>query len=343
MKTPIDIDYDTHYAKHCARYYGWLPATKTYQEQIGSDTLKYFTLCARQAIDVFMFEREGLLNRDANGKLGNVVICEQEREHASEIFNLVRPPLEEAILVGPLEQILTFRDTPATKGRSADEYVKDRELRRLLRLKGLSERAKAYFPFHIINFDPYGNLLSPDQEDNPLYQALERVFELQKGVDTFLLFVTTPIFHVHSDTEARLKRDLESNASSHEDIRNALVSSFGTAEYDSIDRKTRVAIGFAKSLVMSAAKKSGWHHKHHGVFVYERGGGGKMVSSVVQFSKELGSSNQTSYVDDVIRVIKNKPKYYSRQTSEKDTVVRKHLNKVTQYREKTRLEYLQQS
>lgn len=332
-----DINYDTYYAKHFARYYGWLPASKSYQKQINKKSLKYFTLCAKEAIDVFMLELEKVLLRDQNKKLPDVIICEKEPRDATEIFKLVRPPLKEAILVGELEKILTFQDTKETTGLSPDEDVRDYRTRRLLRIKGLSERIKEHFPFDIINFDPYGNLLKPDPEKNELYQSLKKIFELQERTTTFLLFITTPIFDIHPDSESRLKSNLESNVLTHPDIRNALLSSVDTLDYDKIEEKKRIAVGFAKSVVISAGK--GWSHKHHGIFVYESPSRNKMLSSVVEFSKARTAPDESVYVEDIVNVIKQMPEYYSYQESLKDKKVKNHLERIIKYREKIRGEY----
>jgi len=334
-----DIDYDKYYAKHCARYYGWLPASKVYQKQINRNSLKYFTLCAKEAIDIFMLELEGVLLRDENKKLPDVIICEKEPRDAAEIFKLVRPPLKEAIVVGDLEKILTFQDTEETKGLSPNEDVKEYRIRRMLRIKGLSEQIKEYFPFDIINFDPYGNLLNPIQERNKLYQSFEKIFELQKMIDTFLLFVTTPIFDIHQDTESRLKSEFESNVSSHTDIRAALRSSLGTIAYHEIDEKKRIAIGFAKSVVISAAKRKGWNHKHYGIFMYESDSGRKMISSVVEFTKVNTEYDESNYIDDIVRVIENMPKYYSYRESQNNNEVKRHLEGIIRFREDTRNQY----
>lgn len=334
-----DIDYDKDYPKHCVRYYGWLPASRAFQKQIKKESLKYFTLCAKQAIDVFMFELEKVLVRDQNKKLPDVIICEKIPSCAAEIFKLVRPPLKEAVLVGELEKILTFQETEETKGLSPDEDVRDHRIRKLLRIKGLSERVKECFPFDIINFDPYGNFLNPVQERNKLCQSFKKIFELQKRIDTFLLFVTTPIFDIHPDSESRLKSKFKSNLSSHADIRTALKRSFGTIAYHKIDEKKRIAIGFAKSVVISAAKGKGWNHKHHGIFVYESPSRNKMLSSVVQFSKAQTTTDESVYVEDIVGIIKRMPKYYSYADSLKNQEVKKHLEKIKEYREKTRKEY----
>lgn len=334
-----DIDYDTYYVKHCVRYYGWLPAAKKFNAELRRRSLKYLTLCARQAIDVFMLEMHKLLLRDESGNLPNVVICEKGKNAAMEILNLVRPPLKEAIFQGALQDILLFQDDEHTRGLSPGQYVRSFEIRKRLRIKELSKRLKMFFPFDIINFDPHENLLNPDLNNNKMYQSLKKIFELQEQIDNFLLFVTTPIFDIHSDSESRLKDEFESNVSLHTEIRDALQSLFGTPSYHDIDENKKIAISFTKSVVISAAKGEGWDHKHHGIFVYENLSRKKMLSSVVQFSKVHTISDESVYVDDIIQIIEQMPKYYSYEDSIKNQEVKEHLEKIKKYREKIRNEY----
>ena len=172
------VNFDEHYPKHCVRYYGWLPASKKHKKLVNKESLKYFTLCAKQAIDVFMFESENLLSRDSKGKLPNVIICEQESADAADILDLVRPPLRESVIVGKLEEILTFRDTRETSGRPLDVDDRSREIRRLLGNKRKFELLKRFFPFDIINFDPYGNFFNPPLDRNKMYASVSKIFEL---------------------------------------------------------------------------------------------------------------------------------------------------------------------
>lgn len=338
--SPTNIDFNTYVEKHCARYYGWLPASKSYKKEIKGKTLKYFTLCAKEAIDVFMLEKEGVLSRDQNGKLPNVIICESEEKDAVEIFKLVRPPLEEAILVGKLEEILTFQDTDKTKGLSLDNDVKDAEVRKLLRIKRLSQRVKKYFPFDIINFDPWESLVSLNFEKNKMYKAFQRIFELQKPVDSFLLFVTTEITKLHPSVESRFRKDFVSNATSYPEISEVLISTVQTTDYDKINENKRRAIGFAKSVVWSVARRKGWNCLHHGIFIYERkSGGARMLSSVLKLFKQNESSGESFYLEDLKQVIDQMPRYYSYDDSLKCKEVKDHLENVKQYREKVRNEY----
>lgn len=337
------MNYDENYPKHCARYYGWLPASKEYRKKTKGKPIKYFTLCAKEAIDVFMLELEGVLLRDRNRKLPNVVICEKEPIDAAEILNLVRPPLKEAIIIGKLEKILTFEDNKHTRGRSPDDpydKVPSRHIREMLRIKGLAQRLKSYFPFDIINFDTYGNLLNPDDEANKLlYQSFKKIFELQKSIDTFLLFVTTPITHIQSAFQSQFKNDLDLNVSKYPEIHTALLWSVNTIDYNDIDDDKRTALGFAKSIVIPAAKSEGWNSEHKGIYIYQHKGSWKMLNSVIQFSNARIAPDESVYVEEIIRIIEQMPKYYSYEDSLKNQEVKEHLEQIKEYRKKTRNEY----
>lgn len=333
-----DIDYDKYYVKHCARYYGWLPAIEKYKEELNRGSLKYFTLCARSAIDVFMLEMKGLLLRDESKKLPNVVICENDKGAAIEILNLVRPPLKEAVIQGPLEDILLFQDDEQTKGLSPDAYVKNFRIRERLRIKMLSERLKMFFPFDVINFDPYGNLLDPGLRKNRLYQCLKKIFELQEQISTFLLLLTTPISCVHTDCASRLRADFEANVHRYKKIRDVLLSSLHTIGYDEIEDKKRIAIGFAKSIVLATAKNTGWNCEHQGIYVYQNKHGNRFLSSITKVYRTQSSPDESVYIDDIIRIIKDMPKYYSYKDADTNLEVIKHLEEVKKYREKVRKE-----
>lgn len=332
-------DYDTYYAKHCARYYGWLPASTNYKKQLGRRPLKYFTLCAKQAIDIFMLELEGVLSRDQSGRLSNVIICEKEGRVAKEILNLVRPPQEEAILVGELEKILLFQDTAEIRQLPPHEDPKDPKLRKLLHYKRLSERIKRYFPFDIINLDPYGNFLNPDLAENKRCQSFERILELQEPASTFLLFITTPIFDIHPDSEARMRNNIESNVTAHPEIRTALLSSVGAIAYDDIDQNKRTALGFAKSVVIPVARSKGWECEHQGIYVYESPSRNRILNLVIRFSKPRTAPDESVHIEDIVRIIQEMPEYYSHEYSLENQEVREHLERVKEYREQVRNEY----
>lgn len=332
-------DWDTYYCKHCVRLYGWLPASKEYLERVKKAIIKYFTLSATKAIDIFMFEMEGLLARDKSGKLPNVVICEEILDKVPEIFDVVRPPTKEAIIIGKLQEILAFEDDEYTKITPLNAYSKDPKKRARLRLKRTFERLRLFFPFDIINFDPYDSLLKPDLPQNKLYQALERIFQLQKLTVRFLLFITTPVYDIPDYSTEGFRNDFQDNVSKYPNIADTLLSSFNTTDYDKIEETKRIALGVAKSIVMRAARGQGWNCEHKGIYVYENPNGHKMLSSVIECTQLGGELDESSYVGDLVRIILDMPKYYSFSESSSNEQVKEHLHKIVKFREESRKEY----
>jgi hypothetical protein len=333
--SPHTPNYDQYDAKHFARYRGWLAATYEIVDVAGRGTIKYFTLCGKKAIDVFMFEKEGLLARDTQGRLLDVVICEKNVADAAEIFNLVRPPLREALIIGSLEEVLVSQES---EGGSGDD--RSREVRKNVRNWELFKQLRKYFPFDVINFDTYGSLVNRPLGENKLLTALERLFELQQSAKTFLLFVTTPISDLNNELEAIFREGLSLNVTSHDEIRRALCTSKDTDSYDEIEVESRVALGFAKSIVLPMARKYGWDPIHKGIYVYDSPTGAtKMMSSVVQLTAASSEPDSGGYVFDIIQIIEHMPKCYSEENPEQKAEVREHLASIVKYREDVRSQY----
>lgn len=324
--------YDVYDAKHFARHHGWLPASVEYARAVKIEKIKYFTLCAREAIDVFMFEKEGLLARDSEGQLHNVVICENDKSAVPEIKKLVRPPLQEAVIVGNLEDILT-----ATAGPNADnEDSKSQKERDRRRDWQNFVQLKRFFPFDIVNFDTCNSLMDPPPGENRLLVALDRILELQRPARTFLLFVTTPISGLHNKLEDIFRDCLSQNVKAHEEIRQALLTSKRSDVYDKIEKGSRVVLGFAKSVILPAAQKHGWNTSHKGIYVYDSPTGAtRMMSSVVQLSATSGRDKET-YVQDIIRIIQHMPEFYSSMNLAQKDEVKNHLARIVQYRDEER-------
>lgn len=329
-------DWDTYYCKHCARFYGWLPAIQGYMKQTNKEIVTYFTLSDVQAIDVFMLEMEGILARDERNRLPNVIICEGEPSKIAAILEVVRPPVKEAIIPDKLQDLLTFEDDEYTKTISADERPKSRAIRKRLQTKQNFEVLKKYLPFDIINFDPNDNLLNPAPSANRLYQAFKNMFELQKSADTFLLLVTTPIHDIAPGSKEKFKYDFVANVDEYTEIRTALLTSLKTVDYDEIDETVRIAHGFAKSIVMSAARGKGWNCEHKGIYVYENEYGNEYLSSAIKCSNAGNTPDESSYVADITSVINNMPNYYSYSGSLRDQAVKDHLGKIIEFRKESR-------
>ena len=86
------IDWDEDVVKHYVRQQAWLPAAREQMEasrQSGREP-KYLTFCAANAIDVFLFLKEGLLKRDSETDIIlNTYFCERRAEEFNEISNMI--------------------------------------------------------------------------------------------------------------------------------------------------------------------------------------------------------------------------------------------------------------
>jgi hypothetical protein len=147
--------------KHEKRLRHWLPHWQALAQRIGNGRrLRYFTLCARPMIDVFMLVREGLLEVDPeNHSIGRVQFCECDPDHFNEIREMIAR--EDAGFFGELETVVLFQDddftgqypTPESIDlRLEDEGLQSDKLDRL-QLKRTFLNVKASFPFDCINLD----------------------------------------------------------------------------------------------------------------------------------------------------------------------------------------------
>lgn len=332
-------DWDTRYSKHYVRRDGWLPASKEYIQKTGKSVVKYFTLCDVQAIDIFMLEMAGILPRDDNGKLPNVVICEGIWEKVPIINKLVKPPLEEAIIPESLEDLITFEDDEYTRTTPLKTFEKDKSKRRRLRLKERHERFKLFLPFDIINFDPCNSILERALEVNKLYEALEKIFELQKLTNHFLLFVTTGISEVHTGIVRKFEKELGENLEKYPRFKDAMIKRLGEVRYSKIPAQYRIPICFVKSLMVDIARRKGWYCEHKGVFVYENPDRSKMLASVVFCTQARGERDEEAYLNDIIGVIEGQMKYHSHNRALRDQSIKDDLKTIINYREQVRKQH----
>jgi len=332
-------DWDTRYSKHYVRRDGWLPASKEYIQKTGKSVVKYFTLCDVHAIDIFMLEMAGILPRDGNGKLPNVVICEGDWNKVPIINRLVKPPLEEAIIPESLEDLIAFEDDEYTRTTPLNTYEKDTLKRRKLRLKERHERFKLFLPFDIINFDPCNSILEKALEVNKLYKALEKIFELQKLTNHFLLFVTTSISNTHVSIERKCMKELSGNLEKYPRLKDAMIKRMGEVKYNKIPEQYRIPICFVKSFIVDIARRKGWYCEHKGVFVYENPNKSKMLASVVFCTQASGEQKEEAYLNDIIGVIEGQMKYYSNASALRDKSIKDDLKAIIDYREQVRRQH----
>ena len=157
-----NINFETDTLKHYVRRCGWLTAAKDQKHAISRRSkripLRYFTFCAAEAIDVFMLEREGILERsEETGRLEGVYFCEKDLDKFGIIANLIGSP--EQGFRGPFEKIVLFEDDEETEGKTLeDDQPHTHEVREKLIYKDTHCRLRKAFPFDIINLDVCGGV-----------------------------------------------------------------------------------------------------------------------------------------------------------------------------------------
>lgn len=323
------MNWDRYYSKHCARYYGWLPASKEFKKRIGDKKVKYLTLCDVTALDIFMLEKEGVLKRDANKYLSDVFICEMKEGSIPEIFEVVRPPLKEAIIQGKIEQLLIFQDDAETRDLDPDTDVRSKRVRDKLNLKKRSQKLKDAFPFDIINFDPCGNIFRPASD---LYRGFVKIFELQQEVDTFLLFITSSISLER--VASLFKEDFDNNVRCYPSIRQIVEADEQLNNYNELGDAKKAAIGLSKTFINKMAIQYGWISQHKGIYVYENDKSNLLISAVIELSKNKEQNSHEWYVSDVENILQHMPIVYSYQESNNNKEIKKHIDEVIKHREK---------
>jgi len=329
--------YDNYVGKHFARMKGLSTASKKYVKATGKDRVKYFTLCAVEAIDVFMLEKDKVLKRDPDGKLTGVIVCESKAEDADRIFRAIKPPLFESIIVGPLQDIVLFEDDEQTSKLKYDDDVADRIIRNKLRLKEQKRRLIREFPFDIINFDTYGNILGCEEDDLRLMNCFIKILELQKNADSFILSITLPIDKICDKYSDIFKKCINLNIKDHKEIKSVIEEKWKTLDYNKIDENNKIALAFSKAILIKAANNLNWHSNHESLVVYESEAGTRMLASVVNLVRSETPLLE-SYKQDIVNIVRSMPQFISYQSSLRMKTVIDNLQKIIKYRDKIQKE-----
>lgn len=64
-----------------------------------------------------------------------------------------------------------------------------------------------------------------------------------------------------------------------------------------------MAIGVAKSVIMRGARSKGWDCKHKGIYIYENEDKHNILSSVTLCSRATDAPSESSYVEDIVRIV----------------------------------------
>ncbi len=283
------IDFETDAFKHYVRRCGWLTAAKEQKHAISRRLtrvpLRYFTFCAAEAIDVFMLEREGILNRsEETGRLEGVYFCEKDLDKFGIIANLIGSP--EQGFRGPFDKIVLFEDDGETEGKTLeDDRPYAPEVREKLVYKDAHYRLRQAFPFDIINLDVCG-VMFPFKEGiiTPLLESVVQILKWQteawdsinnRECNQFTLFLTSHIDPDLTNQTAieQLKSRVIDNIKTSEDFQSAFFNRYGHDQTDRLayeDFAEFFCLAFPKLMIHRALFEFGWEVTCGPTFLYNR-------------------------------------------------------------------------
>ena len=280
--------------KHRKRLEYWLPHWKALAANISPDRkIRYFTLCSRSMIDVFMLVVEGLLQIDPeNHSINRVQFCECDQEQFDEIKEMIAR--EDAGFFGELETVVLFKDDDFTaqfptiesinlkledEGLQADLEKVDR-----LQLKRTNFSVRSSFPYDFVNLDFCQYYYPHPPGMLRVNETVEKVLDWQRRssddtsnvqVQDFILTVTCRHdTEFPSEAETRLTELIRSNCAHSSEYRDQLSQSRGTTEVDEwrrADREDFFFAGWPKDIAR-IAKEYGWSMKILDYVYYRRAG-----------------------------------------------------------------------
>ncbi len=303
--------------KHRKRVVHWLPhLTGVRKKFAGVREPRYFTLCARSMIDVFMLVKEGVLKLDKEGyQIPSVRFCEIDEEQFAEIKDIIA--VESAGFLGALEDLLLFNDDAFTAqyptSDSIAEALEDEGLQedyamidRLL-LKRAHLQVMESFPYDFMNLD-FCDYYYPKPPDMlRINESVRRVLDWQRRrgdddnvpagveVNDFILAVTCRHDEEGFPKEAqqRLAALVMDNCKKSEAYKQKVAATKGTmkiAEWVQKDSQDFFLAGWPKDIA-HCAKELGWSMTVLDYVYYWRvGDSGKkyvMVCLVARFSRAL--------------------------------------------------------
>ena len=267
------IDWDVDVVKHYVRRHAWLPAARSQRDATrgAGRQVTYLTFCAAQALDVFLFLKEGILTRDPETDVvSNAYFCEQKSDIFQEISELIGP--HDQGFLGNFQEMILFADDEVTRGRRYDDRHEryESEMRKRLDIKQRHERFRNAMPFDIINLDICGTMFPPaGGVHSPMIKSIDTLLRWQADCcdmddrfRSFTLFLTTHIEagRVNEQAFRELVAMVENNGRAYAGYADGLQARFGRAEVSEIARQDFNAfycLALPKAIV-SRAFHRGW-------------------------------------------------------------------------------------
>ena len=237
------LHWDTDVVKHYVRKYGWLPAAKMQaQAALNSGrSPKYLSFCASEAVDIFLFLREGILKRNADTNvIERTYFCEDDPTDFGIISQLIGA--HEQGFYGNFQEMILFEDDDTTQGLALNDIANrySSEIRSKLSIKDRHQRFRSMVPFDIINLDPYGTFFPPKGDVlSPMLRSVRKLLDWQTEAsledptfDSFTLFLTSHVEDglMNDNALEELVDMVNSNGLTYAGFSESLMNRFGTSD-----------------------------------------------------------------------------------------------------------------
>ena len=360
------IDWDTDVIKHYVRRQAWLPAALAQIEasRRSGRQPKYLTFCAANAIDVFLFLKEGVISRDQRTDVvQDTYFCEKRDEEFNEISQLIGA--HEQGFLGDFKEIVLYEDDDETRCLDYDDPSQrfSRSIRNRLDTRKKQQRLRSVAPFDVMNLDICGTFFPPTGGiQSPMIRSIRTMLEWQTesatddkhSLDSFTVFVTAHMEsgRVNPEAMCTLVRMIETNRDAYAGFSEELLKRFGTIDAREIagaNFEGFYSIALPK-VIISEAFDRGWHGETAFSGLYRRtreSPDGRpssvysMLTWVGRFNRIEPSESPLGRADsqinrlyaEAIREITREPEDVEVAASKVHEEIRADLNSVVSYRD----------
>lgn len=312
--------------KHQKRTRHWLPYIRESANHVSNRPFRYFTLCARPMIDIYMLVREGILDYDEKSRrVAGAFFCECVTAIIGEMRELIGA--EEAGFCGLLEDLVLFNDTPNTlpypDEQAISEYISKEgdsippSVRDELEKKRAHLSFRGQFPFDFLNLDYCDPYYGKPPNVLRVHEAVKTILEWQTheghpldaapfSVDRFTVAITCQTdTMLDASAKERLKEIVSANRSDHDNYRESLDAA-GKTDIEAWQRTDELDFFMAAwpKEIARIANELGWDISIKNHCFYQRtGDSGRryhMVCLVAEFERAITC---TTYLSTAIECL----------------------------------------
>ena len=279
------LNWDCDVVKHFVRRQAWLPAALAQAKatrRAGREP-SYLTFCAANAIDVFLFLKEGLLSRNQETDVVlNTFFCERDEMDFNEISQQIGA--HEQGFLGDFQDIVLFEDDDETSRVDDDDTFlwHPPKLRRRLKTRERHRRLRRAMPFDVLNLDICGTFFPPRSGVlSPMLQSIRRLLDWQtdsaqqdENFSSFTVFLTAHVEcgRVNNAAMQELIRMVAANQETYTGFSHALSDRFGEIDPNMIAAND--FMGFyclaLPKVIVSEAFERGWLAQPRFAGLYQR-------------------------------------------------------------------------